>query len=168
MGGVSSAGNHRLTEWFRLEGTLKTILFQPCYRGQGHLPLGQGTPVLDGQAPHNTCCQGQAFSHGTAPHGRSVWCPVVAAGICLRWTCVVAERLGQENPGLGKALTCKARVRKPRRKPSQSQGHRENAPTAVPHWQALPARRLQGHHGGQTGRAQPCQQPAQSVMGRGC
>ena len=32
---------HRIIEWFGLEGTFKTIMFQPpCYR-QGHLPLDQ-------------------------------------------------------------------------------------------------------------------------------
>lgn len=45
---------------------------------------------------------------------------MVAAGICLRGTRVVAERLGQENPSLGKVLTCKARVGIPRRKPHKA------------------------------------------------
>lgn len=32
---------HRITELFELEGTLKTIWFQPPCHGQGHLPLEQ-------------------------------------------------------------------------------------------------------------------------------
>jgi len=32
---------HGIIEWFRLEGPLKIILFQPPCHGQGHLPLHQ-------------------------------------------------------------------------------------------------------------------------------
>lgn len=42
--GVSSAGNHRDLEWFRLEWTLMIIWYKPCCHRQGHLPLDQGTP----------------------------------------------------------------------------------------------------------------------------
>jgi len=33
--------NHRIIEWFGLEGTLKIIWFQPSCHEQGHLPLAQ-------------------------------------------------------------------------------------------------------------------------------
>jgi len=33
--------NHRIVEWFGLEGTLKIIWFQPLCHGQGHLQLDQ-------------------------------------------------------------------------------------------------------------------------------
>jgi len=33
--------DHRITEWFGLEGTLKIIWFQPRCHGQGHLPPDQ-------------------------------------------------------------------------------------------------------------------------------
>uniref|UniRef100_A0A8C5UH98 Coiled-coil domain containing 78 n=1 Tax=Malurus cyaneus samueli TaxID=2593467 RepID=A0A8C5UH98_9PASS len=42
-GCVGSVGNHRISEWFGLEGTLKLIPSHPCH-GQGHLPLSQGAP----------------------------------------------------------------------------------------------------------------------------
>jgi len=33
--------NHRIVEWFGLEGTLEIIYFQPPGHGQGHLPPDQ-------------------------------------------------------------------------------------------------------------------------------
>jgi len=39
--GVSKSQNHRIMEWFGVEGTLKIIWFPPPCQAQGHLPLGQ-------------------------------------------------------------------------------------------------------------------------------
>ena len=36
--------DHRITQGLGLEGSLNIILFQPCCRGQGRLPLGQVAP----------------------------------------------------------------------------------------------------------------------------
>jgi len=33
--------NHRVIEWYGLEGTLKIIWFKPPCHGQGHLPLDE-------------------------------------------------------------------------------------------------------------------------------
>ncbi|KAK4827689.1 hypothetical protein QYF61_020823 [Mycteria americana] len=38
---LSMQQNHRIIEWFGLEGTLKIIFFQPTCHGPGHLPLDQ-------------------------------------------------------------------------------------------------------------------------------
>jgi len=40
---LSESQNHRITEWFGLEGTLKIIWFQPPCHEQGHLPPASKT-----------------------------------------------------------------------------------------------------------------------------
>ena len=63
--------DHRILEWFGLEGTLKTIWFQPPCHEQGHLPPAQG--AQSSIQPGLEHCQGggsHSFSGqpGPGPH----------------------------------------------------------------------------------------------------
>jgi len=67
--------NHRITEWFGLEGTLKIIWFQPPCHEQGHLPPDQvaqssiqpGLEPCQGGGSHSFSGQPVPVPHH--PHG---------------------------------------------------------------------------------------------------
>ena len=66
--GQEGSQNHRITEWFGLEGTLKIIRFQPPCHEQGHLPPDQA--AQSSIQPGLEHCQGggsHSFSEQPVP-----------------------------------------------------------------------------------------------------